>query len=79
MNPENQTEVMGPHDLRTEQGAVDLMSSSRDITEYNMNATQVKQANGGKWPEFWYMAIEHSKMLDKLMEKWAAAGSNPEK
>ena len=41
----------------TEQEVVDLMQSSKSESDWNSNCDVVKEAHGGEYPGYWYLAI----------------------
>lgn len=53
-----------------EQQVVDLMKSSKSETEWNANCDKVMAACGGKYPDFWYMAIVMSGVSEEVKATW---------
>lgn len=58
-------------DLTTQEGVVSLMKSSKSETEWNNNCDEVKRANGGDYPRFWFGAIVLSGVLSTTKSLWA--------
>lgn len=54
----------------TEQEVKDLMRSSKDEAEWNINCDKVKAVFGG-YPDFWYTAIILSGLASKTLGKAA--------
>lgn len=49
------------------QEVIDLMSSSKNSTEWNDNCVKVKTAFGGDYPDFWYGEIVMSGLMDRTL------------
>lgn len=56
-------------DLRTPEGVIELMKSSRSSDEWGENCDKVKKANGG-YPGFWYEKIIRSGLSNEIGAKW---------
>ena len=66
----SQKEVQKGSDLTTEQGVVDYMSASTSEENWNSRCDEVKAANGGDYPGFWYVTIMLSGLASKVFAKW---------
>lgn len=55
--------------LRTSDGVLALMESSKSSVEWNFNCNKVKWANGG-YPSFWYPTIVASGVAAMAQTKW---------
>lgn len=54
----------------TEKQVVDLMKSSKNEREWNVNVDKVKAACGGDYPSFWFSAIVLSSVASNVAAKW---------
>lgn len=52
--------------LRTKEGVVTLMRSSKNEEEWDRNCDIVKEANGG-YPPFWYTTIITSGLINETL------------
>ena len=59
-------------ELTKSDGVVNLMKSSKTKKEWEKNCDSVKAANGGKYPYFWYDAVEQSRLYQACVVKNAA-------
>lgn len=50
-----------------QQEMIDLMSSSKNESEWNDNCDKVKAAFGGDYPNFWYREIVMSGLMDRTL------------
>lgn len=63
-------EVQKDSDLTTEQGVVDHMSASSSESDWNNRCDEVKAANGGNYPEFWFGKVIMSGLASRVSAKW---------
>lgn len=61
---------MNDFDLTTEDGVVALMRQSKSEIEWNSNCDKVKEANGNKYPGFWYLWIIVSGLAYEVQDSW---------
>ena len=57
-------------DLKSEDGVVALMRSSKSGEEWNANCDKVKAANGEEYPEFWLEAVTLSGVAAETQKSW---------
>lgn len=57
-------------DLTTDKGVVDHMSASTSEDDWNNRCDQVKAANGGNYPEFWFGKVIMSGLASRVATKW---------
>jgi len=55
------------HDLATPDGVTAHMSESTSEDDWNRRCDEVKAANGGGYPDFWYEKVILSGLLDKTL------------
>lgn len=53
----------------TKEEVVQLMKSSKNSNEWNLNCDKVKKAFGNNYPAFWYETIILSGLLDSTLGK----------
>ena len=58
----------------TEQEVITLMESSRTSDEWNANCNKVKDAHGGRYPEYWYKTI----VVERAKSIMSRFGASPE-
>lgn len=56
----------------TEQEVLDLMKSSKDKHDWNLNCDKVKAAFEGKYPDFWWDKVIQSGLADETLGKGAS-------
>jgi hypothetical protein len=61
---------MGNYDLTKQEDIVALMKSSKSESEWNDNCDEVKIANGGDYPSFWFSLIVLSGVMSETMAGW---------
>jgi len=54
----------------TRKEVVELMKSSKNVDEWNLNCDKVKEQFQGQYPDFWYEAILVSGVYNKTVESW---------
>lgn len=54
-------------DLKTPEGVSGLMETSHNTDEWNANTSKVKEANGGRYPSFWYSTVVMSGLAEKIL------------
>jgi hypothetical protein len=60
-----------PHpDLTTEEGVTTYMEGSLSEDDWNSRTEDVKTANEGEYPDFWFSAIVVSGLPSKMQAKW---------
>ncbi len=57
-------------DLTTEAGVVALMESSQTEEQWNANCDQVKAANNGYYPGFWFRTFIASGFAGQTAARW---------
>lgn len=57
-------------DLTSEKGVVDHMSASTSEQDWNKRCDEVKAANGGGYPDFWYFKVIMSGLGNRVASKW---------
>ena len=57
--------------MTTPTEVVKLMESSTSEDEWNANCDQVKKANGGGYPAFWYETIVSSGVFAAALAVWS--------
>lgn len=61
---------MPPLDLTTESGVVALVSQCKSRKDWNNATQQVKEANGGRYPDFWYATVVDSGLASRIGAQW---------
>lgn len=56
-------------DLTKKDAVIVLMESSTSETEWNKHCNEVKEANNGDYPEWWYMTIIMGGVLRSSKQK----------
>ena len=54
-------------DLTKSKDVVNFMEQSKDQVDWNNKIDDVKRANGGQYPSFWYVDIVTSRLVDKVL------------
>lgn len=57
-------------DLTSENGVVDHMSAATSKSDWNNRCDEVKAANGGDYPAFWFGKVIMSGLLSRVSAKW---------
>jgi hypothetical protein len=57
----------------TKDEAIKLMESSKSVTDWNANADEVKTANNGNYPNWWYREIIMSGLAGKVTAHFGAS------
>lgn len=57
-------------DLTTQDGVREYMSRSLNTDDWNRRCNNVKEANGGNYPDFWYTTVISSGLLADLKANW---------
>lgn len=55
------------HNLTTSDGVVAHMSETTSEADWNKRCNEVRAANGGNYPSFWYEKVVLSGLLDKTL------------
>lgn len=58
------------HNLTTEQGVKDYMRMATSEDDWNSRCDDVKEANNGDYPGFWYFAIVVSGVMHITASGW---------
>ena len=54
----------------TKEEVVNLMMTSHSEDEWNANCDKVKAAYGGRYPDFWWEAIQKSGVAHQVINSW---------
>lgn len=65
---------MNDYDLATAQGVADYMSEATTQADWDNRIRDVKAANGGDYPIFWYGAVIASGLTIQTAKKWGSSG-----
>ena len=57
-------------DLTNQDDVVTYMKSSKNSEDWNCRCDQVKDANGGDYPGFWFAAVILSGVFTDCKSKW---------
>jgi len=61
---------MGEYDLTVEHDVVEYMKLSKSDADWDCRCDDVKDANSGGYPAFWYRAIMFSGVAAATSAKW---------
>lgn len=62
-----ETTVMDGNDLTTAAGVTEHMKKTTSRNDWNIRCDQIKTANGGDYPEFWYETVIASGLYSRIM------------
>lgn len=57
-------------DLTTQSGVKSFMQSAKSESDWNSRCDQVKSANGGNYPAFWFLSIVLSGIASEAQSRW---------
>ncbi len=57
-------------DLKSKEGVIDLICSSKNYADLCAKCDRIKKANGGVYPDFWFEVVNQSGLLSRVEDSF---------